>query len=97
MSDEKPTPPDWFGQAIDDSDVWFAPGVWTTSAELLWPKICERMRPIGEPALTTERIETQELLDRVGSFLVSHSTERELLAVIRKLCECMIENGLEES
>lgn len=46
--------------------------------------------------LTAEREQTQDLLDRVGSFDVRRNSERELLAVIRKLCECMIENGLGE-
>lgn len=44
--------------------------------------------------LTAEREQTQTLLDRVGVFDVSHSSERELLSVIRLLCECMIEEGL---
>lgn len=53
-------------------------------------------RTPSPPDLTTEREQTQTLLDRVGSFDVSHSTERELLSVIRKLCECMIDDGLGE-
>jgi hypothetical protein len=39
---------------------------------------------------------TQRLLDRVGVFDIRKATERELLTVIRILCEAMISGGLGE-
>lgn len=46
---------------------------------------------------TTELAETSELLARVGSFdLSNEASPRELAAIVRLLCECMIEAGLGE-
>jgi hypothetical protein len=45
-------------------------------------------------ALIAEREATQKRLDRIGVFDVSRSSERELLAVIRLLCDVMIAEGL---
>lgn len=51
----------------------------------------------ADTRLRNEREKTQRMLDRIGVFDVSSSTERELLAVIRTLCQCMIDEGLGES
>lgn len=64
--------------------------------------LCERIEELEAMQtaptidLTAEREQTQSMLDRIGVFDVSHSTERELLAVVRKLCEAMIAGGLGE-
>ncbi len=54
------------------------------------------LRAAGYPGdeLAAEREETQELLGRIGMFDVSHSGARELLAVIRTLCDSMIDEGM---
>jgi hypothetical protein len=48
----------------------------------------------GGDAVTAERETTQKMLDRIVVFDVNRSSERELLAVIRLLCNAMIYEGL---
>lgn len=62
-----------------------------TAQDLLW-EYAQRRRAVE--VLTAAREETQQLLDRIGVFDISNSTVHELLAVIRTLCDTMIDEGM---
>jgi hypothetical protein len=55
---------------------------------------CLRVSGYTGEVLTAAREETQQLLDRIGVFDISNSTVSELLAVIRTLCNTMIDEGM---
>ena len=55
---------------------------------------CLRTSGYNGEVLTAARDETQQLLDRIGVFDISNSTVLELLAVIRTLCDTMIDEGM---
>lgn len=62
-----------------------------------WEAIVRGAAPRAEIApdagLAQARRETQQMLDRIGAFDIGRAGARQLLAVIRRLCEAMITEG----